>query len=407
MFYKEYLQSALAETAFADAISCDADGEMWLNGICLMDLVRRYGSPLDVQDTRMLSKRGAWWKKLTSHIAHEVGFNGGFDYFYASKANMSLALTKTAYRSGWMAETSSAQDLEHIKWMYSQGEVDRSLRIICNGYKVSEFEQNTLEEKIKTQNITLAAAPSVEKEISYADNILLLHSLGFDITPIFDTGELHYINHAPLTRDMNVGLRLKFGKVTDDYDLSQYVSRHGMMWEELLDKAAIIERSEHLVLTMLHVMVGAAETIDIDTFVQSLLFATEKYFHLKKFYPSLRYLNVGGGIPPFHSGYDYDTFLRKFLSGVVALSEKYSMDMPCLVYELGSFLADDCGMRIYKIVQKKVNHVSESGNPEVWCTIDGGLMSALPDMFIMMRKRGSIARPSRCFCTRPAAARTG
>jgi len=360
--YIELLLKKIGMNPLWDYLGYDENGDLWINDICVHELVKKYGSPLEISDLTILKKRGLSWMALTQEVAKEIGFTGGFNYFYASKANMSLPYTLAAYRAGWHIETSSVQDLENLLILYEKGQIDLNKEIICNGYKIS--------------------GDSLHLTDKYAQRIVEFHNKGFNITPILDSGEVDYFTNLNLKRSMSVGLRMKFGKVENDLELENLVSRHGMGWGEVLESAEKINNSKMLCLSTFHCMVAAAETIEIEQFVNSLLFGARKYFTLKQKYSSLKYFDIGGGIPPMISQYNYRQFLDYFLSGLTDLSLEFGLEAPTVIFELGSFLTEESGFLVHTILQKKLTGASDKNKAEVWALLDGGLMSELPDMFI-------------------------
>jgi len=389
---ENYLERIKKETEgprIWDYLRYDEKGDLWVNELRIKDAIRLYGTPLEIVDTTIVERRCQEWKNLAEKVAEEVGYTGGLEYFFAAKANMSAEIAHAAYRSGWHAETSSTLDLENIKWLRERGLIDRSLKIICNGFKLPPQCYGLPEErpkKIKSKEVNFVQDRrhlAATHEIAYADNISLLRSIGFDIVPILDSGEFNYFAQREEIPAMEVGLRLKFGKVTNDEELTRLVSRHGMAWEELKETAEKIERVPHLTLTMFHAMVGAAETIPVDTFVDSLLFAADKYFELKKDHPTLKYFNMGGGMAPMSEDYNHREFLEKFLSGLKQKAEAANLPQPTVIFEFGSYVAAESGFHVFKIIQEKESHLTTEGKRETWAIVDGGLMAAIPDMLVI------------------------
>ena len=113
-------------------------------------------------------------------------------------------------------------------------------------------------------------------------------------------------------------------------------------------------------------------------FANALTFAAEKYFQLRALHQSLTTLDIGGGIPPQSSHYDYERLMVRFLGKVKELAKKYQQPEPRIAFELGSFVAADAGMTVFKVSQEKVLE-----NGTVWNIIDGGLMATIPDALMV------------------------
>ncbi len=389
--YVDRIREAHRDSHIWDYLRYNREGDLWLDGVRLADVIQ-FGTPLEIVDTRIVKRRANEWVELTRRIAQEVGYQGGFKDFYASKANMSLEVAATAYAAGWLQETTSTQDLINIEYLLQQRLLRKeSTDIICNGFFLpSQNFGNPRESKdIRSPNVIFQADGAVEPagEISYLSRIESMRDQGYRITPIiYDRDELRYL----LTKKgaFNIGLRLKFGKVTNDTDLAQLQSRFGMTWEELQEAANLAGRSDNqLRFTMLHAMVGAAENIPIDTFDRSLQFAAEKYFELRAKHDTLQYLNIGGGIPPRSEKYDHEELIRRFLRGVKDKAMRANLPEPTIVFELGSYIATEAAFDILKIVDYKHNHIDANGNPGTWAIGDSSLVATVPDIWFLKDKR--------------------
>lgn len=388
MSYRDTIQERTAHMRIWDYLSYNENGELLIDGVPLLALIDRYGTPLEVVDTTLIERRTNEWKAMVATVQEQTGYQGEFEYFYAGKANMSAEVALAAYRTGWHAETSGAQDLNNIYWLYRRGLIkQKDFKIICNGFKLPPATYNNRAERPVNQAIPgvtfyddLTKLDETE-EIQYADLITLMRQIGFNITPILDRDELNHFAQESEIPPMDVGLRLKFGKVHSDEDLDQLVSRHGLTWKETQSEAEKIDHVSHLNLTTFHAMVGAAETIDIDTFVNSLLFALDKYFLLRANHPSLTHFNMGGGMAPLSTDYDHRLFLEKLMIGAQQLAEKHQQPLPRIMFEFGSFVAAESGFHAFQVIQEKDNDTA--GDEIPWVIIDGGLMAAIPDMLII------------------------
>lgn len=353
--------TALSAPGLRDFFSYDDDGNLCYNGISIPEAISLYGSPLEIVDTRIIKRRALEWINICSRVADKTDYPGGFSFFYASKANMSLECVHAAYQAGWHAETSSLQDLTHLMWMDEHDLLPHDIKILSNGCKISR--------------------PKGGADHNYAEMLAYLHTKGYEVTPVLDVNELSFFSSYNFDRPMPVGIRMKYGQIDSNDAYDSYVSRHGMAWGEVCRTAEQISRHASLNLEVLHAMVGAAETISVDTFVSSLLFATEKYFELKSSHPTLKYFDIGGGLPSALSGYDYEAFLTRLLRGICDQAATFGLEPPCLVWECGSYLVEESAIQIYATVQRYVN----SCDGVWWYVVDGGLMVSLPDM-LMVKK---------------------
>ncbi|MGE5139116.1 MAG: hypothetical protein ACM3JD_06640 [Rudaea sp.] len=375
-----------------DLVGYNARNELELNGtgLSFLEAVQRYGSPLEVRDTTIVERRCREWKKLGLEAALKVGYDPRkLEYVYATKARERAEVVMAAYKSGFGLETSGSQNLEDIKWLALQGLIRlKGMRVIHNGFKPephTETEPQDEDAEYKPGRIDFVQAPhqvEATADVPYAEYINLIRSLGADSIVVLDSAELNEFAQ-PEVPAMQVGIRLKWGKFTTDAQAETYINRFGMSWEEAQATAETLQGVSHLTLTMLHTMVSAAEDIPIDMFVDSLMLAADKYLFLKAKYPSMKYLNIGGGVPPLSEKYDHAKFLDKLLTGVKSKAEAAGLEPPTIVFENGSLVAADCGYHVFQIRQLKTNGVDEKGNRVLWAILNGSIMVTLPDTIVL------------------------
>ncbi|MDZ4786291.1 MAG: hypothetical protein SGJ02_09480, partial [bacterium] len=321
----------------------DKNGLLWLDGVCLMDLINRYDTPLQINYMPILSEKGNYLKKIVQDVANKADYSGGFKFLYATKANMRAWYITEASTIGWDIETSSNQDLINIQYLINQKSIREDVTIVCNGLKKlnnSTHDELAVTHKIHSGSEVVFIDPissrSESSTDSYSENIVKLHNNGINIIPILDQDELEYFAAQHFTKKLQVGLRMKFGKVTNEADLGNYVSRHGLSWNQVCSSAQDIEDAEQLELAILHAMPGvSADAMSEEKFSHSLLFAVDHYFRLKSMHPSLSTLNIGGGLPPTLRGFNYEKFLSTFLKEVKVIAKKYNLAEPTIMFELG------------------------------------------------------------------------
>ncbi len=387
-----------------DYLRYDEAGDLWINDLRVIDAVRLYGTPLEIADTTLIERRAREWQALAESAARAVGYPGRLRYLYAAKANMASEVTHAAYRSGWHAETSGPQDLVNLKWLKDHGLLPEDLRVVCNGFKLPPACLGwpvegpvELASGVDLPPLDHAGAQTAPRNRPYAEMIVDMARAGWAITPVLDAGEVDTFVDADLgagARVMDVGLRLKFGRVRSLDDLDALVSRFGMDRRLLAEAAARVAATPHLRFSMLHAMVGAAETIPVDDFVASLRVAGQIWAELRREHPTLAELNIGGGMPPLGEDYPFRRFLAELFAGLAEISRAAGVPPPDLTFELGSLVAAEAGFHVFKVLQPKRNHVPDPARVaesaiDTWAIVDGGLMAAIPDMLL-------IGKPFRC-----------
>jgi len=390
--YVERIKKETEGLRMWDYLKYDSEGNLHINDLKVVDIAGATGTPLEIVDTRITEKRAKEWIDLSKKVARDVGYEGGIDYLYASKADPAAEIVTAAIRSGWGIETSSALDLVNIEWLLDNGIAPKNLKVVCNGLKLHPAVYNkpsvqaVLPKDIKVNGITARKAAR-HYGVSYAEMITKLASNNVDIVPVIDSiDELNYFAQPNEIPEMNVGVRLKvYGTAFDNTQLSKLVARHGMDWETINKAANRIQKIPHLTLTMFHAMMGAAETIPVDDIVGTILHTADLYFELKKNHQTLKSFNMGGGVPPLGFGYNHEEFLTKLFVGLKKKAAEHDCEEPIIVFEFGSYVAAEAGHHVMQIIHEKENSIEENGKNIPWGIVDTPFMRAIPDMLVIDR----------------------
>lgn len=384
--YLEAVRAEHADSGMWDYLRYDASGDLWINDLRVRDAIGLYGAPLEIVDTTIVERRCREWRALAESVRHELRYPGRLRYLYAAKANMASEVAHAAYRSGWDAETSSRQDLVHLSWLREHGLLPAGLRVVCNGFKppLHRYSLPTGDGAIASAGIDLPTDTLGDRvrDVTYAEAIVALCRAGWDIVPILDEDELDAFV-GPGLPEISLGLRMKLGRVRTATELDAWVSRFGMTRAALAEAARAIDGSANARLTVLHAMVGAAETIPVEPYVDGLLLGARVWADLRSRHPHLVELNMGGGVPPLSEPYDHRGFLERFLAGVAHVAADAGVPAPDLTFEFGSLVVAECGFHVFRVLQRKRNHDPADGGPAVWAIVDGGLMAAIPDMLLL------------------------
>ncbi len=392
--YLELIKKETEGTRIWDYLRYDREGDLWINDVRVMDLVQ-YGTPLEIVDTRIIERRAKDWVALTQKVAREVGYHGGFKYFYAAKADFDAEFTSTAYRAGWNAETTSTQDLVDIEWLAEHGLFDKQkTEIYCNGFFLGQeyFGHDLPKKNIKSRGVVFDTGREVSHagEMDYVSRIVHLHDQGYKITPIiYEMDELKSL--MAKGRKFDIGVRLKFGKVDNDRDLARLPSRHGLTWEQMQEVVEYAVAEGQLRPTTFLAMVGAAENIPRETFDKSLLFAADKYFALRGKYDTFKYFDIGGGVVPLGEKYDHENFLRTLLFGLKEKAARAGLPEPTVVFEQGSPLAAEAAFDVMKIVHSVQTHIDKNGRPKEWAIADLSIIATMPDIWFIGKRFNIIA----------------
>jgi hypothetical protein len=125
----------------------------------LLDLIERYGSPLKFTYLPKITDNIASARRWFHQAKEEVGYEGEYHYCYCTKSSHFRYVLERVLDSKVHLETSSAYDIDLIRRLGTLGKLNKTQRIICNGFKKEE----------------------------YVTKIIALHSDGYkDIIPIID-----------------------------------------------------------------------------------------------------------------------------------------------------------------------------------------------------------------------------
>lgn len=316
----------------------------------LLALAQHYGSPLELVYAPLITERVARMIAIFDDARAATGYDGGFIYANATKANVAEEVIRHALLGGAHYETSSSYDIDIARVLWRHGVLPGDRLLINNGFKVP----------------------------SYAENIKRLRREGYEqVLPVFD-GPEEIDRFASFELPLSVGLRQRIDSgVTTLAQLNSVESRFGMGFDELAAQAARIATLPHLSLTLYHAMLGS-QLDDEERFVESLLFAVECYCTLKETYPSLEYFDFGGGMPvPYSLDFDFDYahFARLLLGGVRDVCARRGVAPPTIVGEFGRYTTAEHGAHLFQVVEEKPTARGDAH----WYIVDSSLMVALPD----------------------------
>ena len=88
---------------------------LYYKDVNLFELVEKYGSPLEVAYTPMITEQILKMKNWFNLEIERQNYLGKYNYAYATKANYYSEVVVTALNNVDMLETSSAYDIELIK----------------------------------------------------------------------------------------------------------------------------------------------------------------------------------------------------------------------------------------------------------------------------------------------------
>ncbi len=326
------------------------DDRLFYKDIDLLELVKKYGAPLEVAYTPMITEQVLEQKNLFAEKIKKYDYKNKYNYAYATKANYYSEVVTTALKSADFLETSSAYDINIIVDLVGLNYIKPGFTIICNGFKNEEYVKHIKELLDKKINVI----PVIENE----DEFKLLENL--------------------TDYNINVGVRynsdFEVRLIKNNFDSTdEFDNRFGFNEEGIFDIAERISQTKNLHLKLFHFHFGGTIT-NIDNYVKGLSNIYEVYCKLQQKYHTFEYFDFGGGFPVKYSltyNFDYDYLVDSIVKAVKTISEDNGISEPQLVGEHGRFTAADHSFYIYKVDMVKNN----------WYVIDGSLMNMTPDMW--------------------------
>ena len=323
--------------------------------INLLDLVKKYKSPLEVVYTPIITKRINNIKEIFDKNIKKYNYNGDYYYAYATKANYYSEIVTTCMKECDMLETSSAYDINIIIKLFKYGVIKKDFTIICNGYK----------------------------NIEYIKSIEYLLKKGINVIPIIEN-EMEYelLNRIITKCKYNVGLRYNsdFEKrlVTNDFQHNELLdNRFGFSESEVFKMSDKIKLNANMTLKVLHFHFG--ETINnIDNYIKGYANIFDLYCRLKIKNETLEYFDFGGGFPTQFSlkfDFNYEELIEKIIITSREIANKYKVQHPNLIGEHGRYTVSDSSFYIYKV------EFTKRENNKLWYIINGSLMNMIPDIW--------------------------
>lgn len=328
--------------------------QLFLPGETDQGIGRPLPSPLEMVYLPKIRQKIEQMKQVFAEVSLEIGYSGHFHYAYASKANVSEEVVRTALGAGAHYEMSSRVDVEIAHLMKIAGHLPPTRMVVANGFKPKGSE--------------------------YAHSLIQFKSGHANLIPVIeDLTELPPFIGSGLP--FEVGLRQKsYGHHQTEAEMETANSRFGLNMTGLWQAAELIAATPHLRLKLYHAMVGGQITSEQE-FLARLRAPIEIYARLRQQHPDLTIFDFGGGMPvpltlDFH--FDYHHFVRLLLTTLQEICAHYGVPVPDVMGEFGRYTTAEHGAHLFKVILAKNN-----GSPWPWYIIDGSIMTSFPDSWAL------------------------
>jgi len=327
--------------------------ELTFHGIPLMEMARKYGTPLKFtylpKISENIQKAKTWFKSAME----KVNYQGSYNYCYCTKSSHFSHIVEQALKNDISIETSSAYDLDIVEFLYTSGQLNRDRYVVCNGYKTDD----------------------------YLHHIADLINRGFKILPVIDNyQEIDVLNNL-IEKEFEIGIRIAS---EEEPKFEFYTSRLGIGYRNIAPFFRdVIQDHPKIRLKMLHFFINTGIN-DTAYYWNEFNKCLNVYGKLKENCDSLDSLNIGGGFPIKNSlafEYDYAYMVDEIISQTKLFCEDAGIDDPHIYTEFGSFTVGESGGALFKVLYQK-----RQNDKEHWNMIDSSFMTTLPDSWAINKR---------------------
>ena len=328
--------------------------ELFFHDVPLMEMIRKYGTPLKLTYLPKISQNIQKAKKLFAQAIEKYKYKGRYEYCYCTKSSHFKYVIEEALSNDIHLETSSGFDISIINHLYETGKVDENLLVVCNGYKTSR----------------------------YVNNIINLINNGFTkCIPVLDNLDELSRYESEIKGKFQVGIRVA---ADEEPNFEFYTSRLGIRYGDINDLyKERISKSEKARLKMLHFFINTGIK-DTAYYWSELSRFMYKYCELKKICPELDTVDIGGGFPIKNSlafEYDYKYIIEQIIENIQWICNKNHVEVPHIITEFGNYTVGESGVTIYSVLGEKLQN-----DKELWYMIDGSFITQIPDSYSLNQK---------------------
>jgi arginine decarboxylase len=315
----------------------------------IMDLVKRFGTPLEVVFPSIVEERVNHLLETFSHFIKSNQYKGKFFFHYPLKVNQNKEFVLPIVSEGGHMEVGSANELWIIKRIWEQEHFSSKIRVFCNGPKTRKY-LGLIEE---------------------------LNGKGLYIVPVIENNfELDYLRGYR----GDVGIRVEPAlKIKSYWD--KKIDQFGFPFKEILELGRIRN------LKVLHYHAGSQIESQKDLVATAKL-AMEYFIKIKKINPSLDTIDLGGGMAiPYEKGkmYKMENVVKGIVKTIKAEADKAGISHPNIVVEWGRYVVAPAQITIFGVPFEKSTANSKSAAKK-WYFIDGSFINDLPDTWAIHQK---------------------
>ncbi len=327
---------------------------LYFNGICLMDIIEQYGTPLKITYLPKINSQIQKAKRIFNVAIAKNDYKGTYTYCYCTKSSHFSFVMEEALKNNIHLETSSAYDIPIIQHLFENKKISKDTYVLCNGFKRK----------------------------SYTESISQLINQGFhNVIPILDNA-LEIEAYQKLVKGKcKIGIRIA---ADEEPDFEFYTSRLGLRRDKIVDfYKQRMKGNNKFELKMLHFFINTGIR-DNAYYWSELRKAVDIYCELKKICPELDSFDIGGGFPVRKSlgfDYDYDYMADQIIQQIKTSCREAGVTEPNIFTEFGTFTVAESGAVLYNAIDQK-----QQNDNELWYMIDSSFITTLPDTWGIKQK---------------------
>lgn len=332
------------------------DNRLFFNGIDLIPIIQKHGTPLKITYLPKVREKIADARKYFNDAISKKAYKGKYIYSYCTKSSHFKFILETCLQEGTEIETSSAYDVAILRKLHQQGVLSKDRMIIANGYKRPLYTQYLSE---------------------------MINEGFHNCMPILDNMEELKAYEQQVKKQAKLGIRIA---TDEEPNFHFYTSRLGIRYKDVISfYESRIKPNSLFNLKTLHFFINTGIK-DSLYYWNELSKFVEKYCELKKVCPELEYLDIGGGFPIKHQlgphkKYDFQFVVDNIIQIISDICKKNNVPEPHIITEFGSYTVGESGSMIYSILNQKLQN-----DKELWYMIDGSFITHLPDTWGINQK---------------------
>lgn len=333
------------------------DGYLTFHGVSLKYLVEKYGTPFKLMYLPRIGEQIKKARNLFRRAIKKHKYKGKYYYAYCTKCCHFSHVVKSAVREGIQLETSSSFDIDLIYKLYDEGEINKKIIIIHNGYKTVDYLQ-----KIARLN-----------KDGFYNSILILDS----------KSELQRVKRYAkgLEKPLKIGVRMA---IDEEPQTAYYTSRLGIRANEIIDfYNTEIKGDETISLKMMHFFIDSGIK-DNMYYWGEFQKAMKLFVELKQICPEMKAIDLGGGFPVRNNlgfEYDYEYIINELVGNIASACREADIEEPDIFTEFGKYTVGESGATIFSVLEQKAQN-----DAEMWYMVDNSLMNTIPDAWSINEK---------------------